>query len=149
MSDGQDEYRLEDIARDHRIAAGLFVPFAVERLQATPIATEAVWTVRLRNIGQPGEQLRRLRVRWSADSRSAQPLGAPAHTVTEWAALGMACVLISCYVGLQVRSVTALGDRFDYWIGTENLELGLEVSGTQTDEVEARHRAKVQQWREN
>jgi hypothetical protein len=69
--------------------------------------------------------------------------------VTEWAALGLACVVLARYTTAQVSQVTGDGDRFDYWVSDGEREYALEVSGTMTDEVEARHRVKVRQWREN
>jgi hypothetical protein len=56
---------------------------------------------------------------------------------------------VSLYTGLQVRAVAAEGDRFDYWVGDGEQDYGLEVSGTMTEDVEARHQAKVRQLREN
>jgi hypothetical protein len=47
------------------------------------------------------------------------------------------------------RGVAAEGDRFDYWVDDGQREYGLEVSGTLTDDVEARHRVKVRQLLEN
>lgn len=47
------------------------------------------------------------------------------------------------------RSVGADGDRFDYWVDDGEREYALEVSGTMTDDVEGRHRAKIRQLREN
>jgi hypothetical protein len=39
--------------------------------------------------------------------------GSLENTVTEWAALGMACLLISLYAKLRIQAVTGQGDRFD------------------------------------
>jgi hypothetical protein len=48
-----------------------------------------------------------------------------------------------------MREVSGDGDRFDYWVDQEEREYGLEVSGTTTTDLEARHRMKVRQLREN
>ncbi|MGH9839395.1 MAG: hypothetical protein ACREEM_11490 [Blastocatellia bacterium] len=69
--------------------------------------------------------------------------------MTEWAACGLACVVLARYTQLRVTQVTGDGDRFDYWVSDGEREYGLEVSGTMTEEMETRHRAKVRQWREN
>jgi hypothetical protein len=37
-----DEYRLENLSRDHAVAAGMFIPFAIERLRTDDRAAEAV-----------------------------------------------------------------------------------------------------------
>ena len=69
--------------------------------------------------------------------------------MTEWAACGVACAIMSLYAKLRLRSVAADGDRFDYWVGDGQHEYALEVSGTITDDIEARHRIKVRQLLEN
>jgi len=144
-----DEYRLEDIVFDHRIGAAVFVPFTIARLRDDTNATEATLMVKLLNVGDAGETQRTLRISWSASSASAQPLAVQERTVTEWAAYGVACAVISIYAGLCMREVAGDGDRFDYWVDDGDREYGLEVSGTMTDDVEMRHRAKVRQLREN
>jgi len=144
-----DEYRLEDIAFDHRIGAAVLVPFTIVRLRGNTDATEATLTVSLLNVGDASETQRTLRISWSASIASAQPLAVQERTVTEWAAYGVACVVVSLYAGLHVREVAGDGDRFDYWVDDGEREYGLEVSGTMRDDIEARHSAKVRQLREN
>lgn len=144
-----DEYRLEDIAFDHRIGAAVFVPFAITRLRHDTDATAATLMVRLLNVGDAGETQRTLRISWSASSAPAQPLAVQERTVTEWAAYGVACVVVSTYAGLRMREVAGNGDRFDYWMDDGEREYGLEVSGTMTDDIETRHSAKVRQLCEN
>ena len=58
------------------------------------------------------------------------------EVVTEFAAYGIACVLIPLYAHLRVLRVALVGDRFDYWVGNGEEELGLEVSGTMTANLE-------------
>lgn len=144
-----DDYRLESLAQQHRICAGLFVPFVIHRLARDRNDAEATLTVTLRDIGEDGERHRALRLLWGPRSLPEQPLGVGENTVTEWAALGVACVVASVYAGLRVWAVTGQGDRFDYWVEKDGLEYGLEVSGTLTPDVAARHRAKVRQWGDN
>lgn len=57
--------------------------------------------------------------------------------------------MLARYTSFRVSQVAGNGDRFDYWVSDGRCEYGLEVSGTTTNEVEARHRAKVRQWSEN
>lgn len=47
--------------------------------------------------------------------------------LTEFAALGLACVLVHARAGLEITEVTRRGDKVDYWLGDR--ELLLEVSG--------------------
>ena len=149
MAMAPEEFQLEAIAQGHSIAATLFVPFVRARLTRDDSPTEAMLTVRLRDIDVTGEQQRNLRLRWLPSAAPAQPLGVAETTITEWAALGLACVVATAYGRMQIRAVTAQGDRFDYWLSRGGLDYGLEVSGTLTEEVEARHRAKVRQLRAN
>jgi hypothetical protein len=145
MAPVPDEYRLENIARDHPVAVGMFVPFAIERLRGDGDDTEATLSVSLRDLGFTGEVQRVLRLVWSPTSVSLRPLAVQPHTLTEWAAIAIACAVVSHYGGLRVQEVAAYGDRFDTWVTDGEREYGLEVSGTTTEEVETRHRAKVRQ----
>jgi hypothetical protein len=144
-----DHYRLEDIAQQHPIGASVFVPFAIVRLRGETDATEATLTVQCVDVPGPRMTQRTLRLWWSADSAPAQPIAVQSRTVTEWAACGVACVVASLYGGLRVREVSGDGDRFDYWVDKDEREYGLEVSGTTTTDLEARHQMKVRQLREN
>jgi hypothetical protein len=49
------------------------------------------------------------------------------------------------FAGLRLHAVAALGDRVGYWVMRDNLELGLEISGTIAGDLEARHGEKVEQ----
>jgi hypothetical protein len=149
MEAAVDEYRLEDIARDHPIGAGVFIPFAISRLAGGSDATEATLAVRLRDIDGPGETRRMLRLFWSAGSVLAEPAAMQDRTVTEWAACGVACAIVHLYARVTVRQVAAFGDRFDYWVDDGDREYGLEVSGTMTEDLDGRHRTKVRQLQEN
>jgi hypothetical protein len=142
-------YSLEEISQTHRVGAALFIPFTIERLRGVSETTEATLTVELRNIGQASRTQRTLHLSWSPDSVPTQSPGVQARVVTEWAACGIACVVIALYAGLTLREVAADGDRFDYWVDDGRYEYGLEVSGTLGADVETRHRAKVRQLCDN
>jgi hypothetical protein len=137
------------LARDHSSNASVFVPFVVERLRSSADATAAELRVTLRDIGQSGESERRLRLIWSPEDLPVLPLGVLEHTITEWAACGVAFAALLLYTGLRVRGVATEGDRFDYWIDDGETMFGMEASGTMTEDLEGRHRAKVRQLREN
>ncbi len=149
MEHSHETYQLEHIDQTHRIGAALFVPFTIRRLRGDTEATEATLTVELRNIGNDSQTQRTLHVLWSPGSMPTQSLGVPERVVTEWAACGIACVVVSIYSGLNVREVAADGDRFDYWVDDGRYEYGLEVSGTTGEDLETRHRAKVRQLCDN
>lgn len=149
MEPAHDTYRLEDIDQTHHIGAALFVPCTILRLRGDTAATEATLAVELQNLGDVSPPQRTLHLSWSSASVPTQSLGVPERVITEWAACGIACVVIALYAGLTVREVAADGDRFDYWVDDGQYEYGLEVSGTIGGELEARHRAKVRQLCDN
>lgn len=144
--------RLEEELRRHRIDASIFTPFVVLRLGDAGANQNAQISVRLRDMDSPGEVVHSLNLSWEDQSVPVLPLGVQERVVTEWAACGIACAVLSVYTDLRIRSVAAEGDRFDYWIGNDEYEYGLEVSGTvmeAQEDVEARHRSKVRQLLDN
>jgi hypothetical protein len=149
MEPAPEDCRLEDCARHHRVATGIFVPFAIVRLCGEPRAEEMILAVRLRDVRNPGEVRRRLRLIWSVDKIPMQPLGVQENTVTEWAALAIASAVLPFYAGLRLRAVAFPGNSFDYWVTDGTWQYGLEVSGTMTEDMETRHREKVRQLRSN
>jgi len=142
-------YRLEDIDQTHRLGAALFIPFTILRLRGDSETTEATLTVALRNIGDTAETQHTLHLSWLPESIPRQPPGVPERVITEWAACGIACVVVAFYAGLTIREVAADGDRFDYWVDDGLYEYGLEVSGTMGEDLAARQRAKVRQLCDN
>lgn|GEM_PF-5450360 len=93
--------------------------------------------------------LEQIRQRFDA---AAKPLAVQDRVQTEWGALGVVCALLPALLGQYVLSVAGEGERFDYRIGNEAGECGLEVSGTlseSAEELRERHRQKIRQLREN
>jgi hypothetical protein len=140
-----ESFRLETIGELHLIATRLFVPFVVARLQQHPEDTEAILAIELRGIQDPSTEVRQLRLFWERDSIPQLPLAVQAHTLTEWAALGVACAVIWHFAGLRLHAVAALGDRIDYWVKRETQEFALEISGTRAADLEPLHQEKTQQ----
>lgn len=52
-----------------------------------------------------------------------------AHTITEYATLGVACAVVHHRASLEITEVTRRGEKADYWLGDKALML--EVSGQQ------------------
>ena len=125
-----ESFRLETIGELHPVAAQVFVPFAVTRLQERPEDTEAVLTVVLRGIEQQTAEERPLRLFWERSSIPVLPPAIGDAPLTEWAALAVACAVIWHFAGLRLHAVAAVGDRVDYWVRRDNLDFGLEISGT-------------------
>ena len=144
-----DSFHLETIGELHAVATHPFVPFSVVRLQQSPTDAETVLTVELRDIQQGVTEERPFRLFWDSESVPPLPLAIQDNPLTEWAALGVACAVIWRDAGLRLHAVAAEGDRVDYWVMQGDQEFGLEVSGTTGANLEARHREKVQQLRDN
>ena len=140
-----ESFRLESIGELHPVAAHVFVPFTLTRLQERPEDTEAVLTVVLRGIEQQTAEERPLRLFWERSSIPVLPPAIGDEPLTEWAALGVACAVIWHFAGLRLHAVAVVGDRVDYWVRRDNLEFGLEVSGTRRADLEARHQERIQQ----
>jgi len=142
---------LEDNLHLHAIGAEIFAPFVIERLGGGSEVTSAKLIVILTD-AEGQEQTKNVRLTWRPESASFKPFAVQERVKTEWGALGIACALIPSLLGLHVLSVALEGERFDYRIGTEAEEWGLEVSGTLSesrDEMSERHRLKTRQLREN
>lgn len=74
-----------------------------------------------------------------------QPLAVQGRVIKEWAAYGLACAVLPQLTALRVLAVAFEGESFDYRVGNEFVEWGMEVSGTLSEErteIEARRRAK-------
>ena len=67
--------------------------------------------------------------------------------LTEYAALGVACVLVRSFADLEITEVTRRGERADYWLGQK--EFLLEVSGQQAGILSNLRDEKAAQLRAN
>lgn len=141
-----DQVVFEEITTRNVIDAGWFLPFVVHRLQSGEEKT-AILTITLYDVLEVPITKDRLELTWRMETRATLPI--QEHIITEWAAYGIACVLVPLYTDFQVKQVTQLGEGFDYWIGDDEQEFGLEVSGTLIDDIEQRHRSKVRQFGQN
>jgi hypothetical protein len=63
-----DEFPIEQIARVHGIAAGLFIPFAIHRLTRTAGETACGLDVEFVGIDGVAHATRQLRITWQAES---------------------------------------------------------------------------------
>ncbi len=142
---------LEESLRLHDIGAEVFAPFVIERFRAGDGATFVELSVTLTDEqGLERDQL--VRLTWQAQSVASKPFAVQERVMTEWGALGVACALSPSLLGKRILSVAVEGERFDYRIGNEAGEWGLEVSGALSEsreDLRERHRLKVRQLREN
>src|SRR5208282_4367675 len=69
------------------------------------------------------------------------------QSITEFATLGMACLLTERRLNSEITEVTRRGERADYWIGER--ELLLEVSGQQNGNLDTLQKQKANQLLDN
>lgn len=144
--------RLEEALRLHAIDASIFAPFVIARLRAAPEETIAELLVRMQEVSGHEERAVRVSLQWDAQSAFQQPVAVQERVLTEWAALGIACVLLPTLLGVRIVSVAVEGERFDYRVSDGVTEWGLEISGTMTEdegELRERLRLKIRQLHDN
>ncbi len=92
-----------------------------------------------------------LRVQWKDETAERIPHMIRTHHeihLTEFAAIGITCILFPKVVNLSGMEVSEIGTRADYWIS--NKRYLIEISGTETErELSRRHREKVEQLLDN
>jgi hypothetical protein len=92
-----------------------------------------------------------LRVQWKDETAEHIPKMIRTHHeihLTEFAAIGITCILFPKVVNLTGMEVSERGTRADYWIN--NKQYLIEISGTETEgELFRRHREKVEQLLDN
>jgi hypothetical protein len=141
---------LEEALQPHLVNAPAFMPFVIGALgNPQAVGTQTTeFTVTLENMGQNGVTMERLRLQWQGGTITAPRPPTHSRGMAELAACGIACALLWHYTGLRVLAAAEFGQGFDYWIGTDTEQQGLEISGTQTDdesELRDRHREKCHQ----
>lgn len=144
-----DTIAVEEIITANAIDTSWFLPFVIHRLQ--PFAVNRVVTIDvvLQDIWDEPLMLHPLRLTWHSESEGFVTPPVQDHSITEWAACGLGCVFLPLYTEWGVLQVTQSGDSFDYWVGNDEFEFGMEMSGTLGEDLERRHRRKVQQLRQS
>lgn len=140
-----DTFALEEIITRNAIDTRWFLPFTIYRLQPLAVDRSVTLDITLQNVLPEPLVVRQLQLTWAQASERLLTPPVQEHVITEWAACGIACALLPLYTGLQVLQVTQVGDRFDYWVGNETQEFGLEISGLLAGDLEQRHRTKIRQ----
>jgi hypothetical protein len=145
MSSPPRTFALEEITNQNVIDAKWFLPFTIHRLKNSSANHNAILNLTLSGIMEIPITVQQLQLTWQPESARLTVPPVQEHIITEWAACGMACAVLPLYVGLHLLQVAQAGDGFDYWVGNNEQEFGLEVSGTMGAELESRHRVKVKQ----
>ncbi len=124
------------------VDVGLFIPFTHYRLRELTDANSIVFTVMF---GTTPSDRRKLQISWDEETPTFRYPPIQSSVVTEWAAYGIAAIVLALYTNFRFAKVTVRGERFDYWV-TDGVNLwGLEVSGTLRGSLAARVQAKQQQ----
>ena len=144
-----DRLSLNQAVRNNAIDAEWFLPFTINRLQRHAPSQQLIITVTLRAILAEPVVVRRLLLTWETNTLLITPPPVQETVITEWAACGIACVVLPFYTQLQIVKVTESGDRFDYWVGDGHQLYGLEVSGLWQGSLVGRKRMKTRQLLDN
>ncbi len=141
--------QLEELLAQAAIEASLFLPFTVFRLRPYAINHQVALTVALYEAGSETPQTHQLQLTWHPGSDTLVLPPIQAHSITEWAACGLALALVPLYKPYRVLEVAQSGERFDYWLGEAVREVGLEVSGTIQGDLDVRMQIKRRQLKRN
>lgn len=150
-AEGLEEYPLEDILKAHKIRPRAFIAPTVACLSGGRKTGSAVLRVKLEGI-EGRHETRQLRVKWALPLAPAleETRGIPEEIVTQFAAYGLAFVLVAQYTPWQILSRSKRGERFDFWMGERGeRQWGLEVSGIMTGSLNSLHVEKQQQLLDN
>jgi len=149
MPVADDQVYLEQVVKLNQIDTRWFLPFLIYRFKEHTNQQVIQFQVKLQEIAQQTSNQRRLELRWRKESETLSFPPIQTSVITEWAAYGMACVIVPLYTGLQIAQVTQIGERFDFWVRKDGEKFGLEVSGTLEGNLEQRQRVKQRQLLRN
>ncbi|MEM7133963.1 MAG: hypothetical protein AAF702_47150 [Chloroflexota bacterium] len=142
-------HELEGLLTQSAIDASLFLPFTVFRLRPYSINQKVTLAVSLYELNAKVPKTYNLELFWNrlSDTLTTPPI--QAHTVTEWAACGIALALVPIFTPYRVLEVAQVGERFDYWLGHDVRDVGLEISGTIDGDLSSRTKIKQRQLMRN
>lgn len=149
MPVADDQVHLEQIVQLNQIDTRWFLPFLIYRFKEHTDQQVIQFQVTLQGIPQQTSNKRVLELHWKRESETLSSPPIQTSVITEWAAYGMACVVVPFYTGLQIAQVTQIGERFDFWVRKDGEKFGLEVSGTLDGNLEQRQRIKQRQLLRN
>ena len=141
--------QLEALLAHAAIEASLFLPFTIFRLRSYAVEQHVSLTVSLYEAARETPQIHKLQLTWhlASDTLIMPPI--QEHIITEWAACGVALALVPLFMPYRVLEVAQNGERFDYWLGADVREVGLEISGTIDGDLGSRTQIKRRQLKRN
>lgn len=149
MPVADDQVHLEQVVKLNQIDTRWFLPFLIYRFREQTNQQVIQFSVTLQGISQQTSNKRVLELRWQKESETLSSPPIQSSVITEWAAYGMACVVVPFYTGLPIAQVTQIGERFDFWVRKDLEKFGLEVSGTLEGNLEQRQQVKQRQLLRN
>ncbi len=108
---------IEEAMAQNVIETRWFLPFTIHRLQPVAINRIVTFELVLQNVLDEPLTIQPLRLTWSLTSENIRVPPVQEHIITEWAACGIACVIVPLVTKFQILQVTQSGDSFDYWVG--------------------------------
>jgi len=140
---------LEALLAQSAIDASLFLPFTIFRLRPYATNQQVTLAISIYESGDETPKTHNLELFWNASSDTLIAPPVQAHTITEWGACGIALAIVPLYTNYRVLEVAQIGERFDYWLGHNVRNVGLEVSGTIDGSLDSRLHLKRNQLKRN
>lgn len=143
----EDFVSLNEIANWHPLVdVHVFIPFVHYRLQQLTETDSAILSVAFENLPITTRQLQ---ISWDDKTPKLYYPPIQSSVVTEWAAYGIATIILPLYTDFRFARVTVRGEKFDYWVTDGEKLYGLEVSGMLQGDEAIRERIKRQQLLSN
>lgn len=151
----QGKATVENLHESHSVRAADWRSPLAFRLLGSASYSDSSRTVSdsFRPPGAPAPQAGEIELSWSGLKKDFDLClkTYQAHTLTEFAALGLACVLVRHRALVRIVEVTRRGERADYWVGEAegDKSLLLEVAGRQECDLDELCAEKARQLRDN
>lgn len=147
---GLTEVALEETLQHHLVNTQIFMPFLVARLMEHPATSENTleYQIRLQDVGGAGMRLALVRWTWTQTLVPPRPLAAQREYITEAAAYALAFAALSRFTTTALVSVADRGDRYDYVLAENGVRCGVEVSGTQSEDLQMMRDRQAQKIRQ-
>lgn len=127
----------------------LFLPFTIYRLRPYAVNQQVTLNISLYESDTANPDTHDLELFWDSGSDKLATPPVQPNIITEWAACGIALALVPLYTPYQVLEVAQIGERFDYWLGHNVRNVGLEISGTIEGNLASRTLSKQRQLKRN
>lgn len=102
--------KLETLLAQSAIDASPFLPFTIFRLQPYAVHQQVELTISLYEPDKETPRSHVLSLSWNSSSDTISTPPIQSHTITEWAACGIALAIVPLYTDYQVLEVAQMGE---------------------------------------